>query len=65
MLAGEKIKTVVNLLKLNPDILRAYDIRGVVGKSLSVDVAFALGRAFATIAGERLGRPPMLCSAYD
>lgn len=65
MLAGEKIKTVVDLLKLNPDILRAYDIRGVVGKSLSVDIAFALGRAFATIAGEQLGRQPMLCSAYD
>ena len=53
------------MLKLDSHILRAYDIRGVVGQSLTVDVAFAVGRAFATIARERLGRQPMFCSAYD
>tara|TARA_B100000029_G_scaffold516437_1_gene629840 strand:+ start:1348 stop:2733 length:1386 start_codon:yes stop_codon:yes gene_type:complete len=53
------------LLKLDSEILRAYDIRGVVGKSLSVDVAFAVGRAFTTIAGERLGAQPKFCTAYD
>ncbi len=53
------------MLKLDSEILRAYDIRGVVGKSLSVDVAFAVGRAFTTIAGERLGAQPKFCTAYD
>ena len=53
------------MLKIDAEILRAYDIRGIVGKSLSVDVAFAVGRAFATIARERLGTPPKFCSAYD
>ncbi|MBT05765.1 MAG: phosphomannomutase [Rhodospirillaceae bacterium] len=53
------------MLKLDSEILRAYDIRGVVGKSLSVDVAFAVGRAFTTIAGEHLGAQPKFCTAYD
>ncbi|MEE2694176.1 MAG: phosphomannomutase/phosphoglucomutase [Pseudomonadota bacterium] len=53
------------MFNLDSDILRAYDIRGVVGQSLSADVAFAVGRAFATIARDRLGRQPMFCSAYD
>ncbi len=32
----------------HPSILRAYDIRGIVGETLSRDDAFAIGRAFAT-----------------
>ena len=53
------------MLKLDPDILRAYDIRGVVGQNLDTRIAFAVGRAFATIAFNRLGRAPQFCSAYD
>ena len=53
------------MLKLDSEILRAYDIRGIVGKNLNVDVAFAVGRAFATIARERLGTQRKFCSAYD
>ena len=34
--------------ELHPSILRAYDIRGIVGETLSQDDAFAIGRAFAT-----------------
>ena len=34
----------------NPSILREYDVRGIVGKTLSEQDAFALGRAFATFA---------------
>jgi phosphomannomutase len=52
-------------LKLDPEILRAYDIRGVVGQNLDIEVAFAVGRAFATVIAERLGRRPQFCSAYD
>ena len=38
--------------RFDPTILREYDIRGVVGKTLSPDDARAIGRAFGTIAGE-------------
>ena len=51
--------------ELEPSILRAYDIRGLVGQNLRVDDAFAIGRAFATISAARLGRQPKLCVAYD
>ncbi|MCW8084138.1 phosphoglucomutase/phosphomannomutase PgmG [Sabulicella glaciei] len=33
----------------DPTTLREYDIRGIVGKSLSADDAFAIGRVFGTI----------------
>lgn len=33
----------------DPTILREYDIRGVVGETLSPDDAFAIGRAFGTL----------------
>ena len=32
----------------DPTILREYDIRGQIGKNLSEDDAYALGRAFGT-----------------
>ena len=34
-------------LKLDPTIFRAYDIRGIVGRNLSSDVVYWIGRAFA------------------
>ena len=34
----------------SPEIFRAYDIRGVVGKTLTVDAVHGIGRAFATLA---------------
>ncbi|MGD9638913.1 MAG: phosphoglucomutase/phosphomannomutase PgmG [Alphaproteobacteria bacterium] len=34
----------------SPDILRASDIRGIFGQDLNPDDAYAIGRAFATIA---------------
>ena len=36
-------------------IFREYDIRGIVGKDLTVEVAESIGRAYATLA---LGREP-------
>ena len=41
---------------LDPTILREYDIRGIVGQTLGVDDARAVGRAFGTIVGEAGGR---------
>ena len=44
-------------------ILREYDIRGVVGKTLDADDAFAVGRAFGTIVARQGGRT--VCLGYD
>ena len=50
---------------LDSNILRAYDIRGIVGQTLQIEDAFAIGRAFATVSAARLGRQPKLCVGYD
>lgn len=34
----------------SPEIFRAYDIRGVVGETLTAEVVYQIGRAFATLA---------------
>jgi len=34
--------------KVDPDIFRAYDIRGIVGETLSADVAYEIGRAIGS-----------------
>jgi phosphomannomutase len=41
--------------RFDPSILRAYDIRGVVGETLTAGDARALGRAFATVVRESGG----------
>ena len=41
--------------RLDPSILRAYDIRGVVGRTLTADGARAIGRAFGTEIARRGG----------
>ena len=48
---------------LDPTILRAYDIRGVVGRTLRVKDARAIGRAFGTWIGRRGGR--RICVGFD
>ena len=45
------------MASLPAEIFKAYDIRGIVGKSLTREVAFQIGRALATIARERGGAP--------
>ena len=52
---------------LNPAILGAYDIRGIVGETLTGADMAAIGRGFATIAGRRsaTGRPPLICVGRD
>lgn len=35
------------MYKFHPSILRAYDIRGVVGETLNIDDAYNIGRSFA------------------
>ncbi len=48
---------------LDPTILRANDIRGIVGETLSAADAEAVGRAFATIVRGAGGR--RICVGYD
>jgi phosphomannomutase len=45
-------------------VLREYDIRGVVGETLSAADASAVGRAFATLAARR-GAGRRICVGYD
>jgi phosphomannomutase len=51
--------------RLHPSIIREYDIRGIVGETLSTDDARAIGRAFATMARDRIGPNPTLYAGYD
>ena len=47
----------------DPSILRAYDIRGVLDKTLSIKDAFAIGLSFGTIVSENGG--DSICVGYD
>lgn len=47
----------------HPSVLREYDIRGIVGETLSTDDATALGRAFGTMLSEGGGQ--RVCVGYD
>ncbi len=56
----------MNSHAFNPTILREYDIRGVVGHTLTMDDARALGRAFGTVAARRSGKKgPTISVGYD
>lgn len=46
--------------QFHPTSLREYDIRGIVGKTLSVDGAAALGRAFGTMVSRAGGKKAAL-----
>ncbi len=50
--------------RFDPTILREYDIRGVVGRTLSTQDAESVGRAFATIAARETGGKTF-CVGYD
>src|SRR5947209_2936160 len=36
----------------NPEIFKAYDIRGVYGEDIDAEIAYDIGRAFAQVIGE-------------
>ncbi len=46
-------------------IFREYDVRGIVDRELTPELARALGRAYATVGWERLGRAPVLAVGRD
>jgi len=49
--------------RFDPTVLREYDIRGLVGKTLNPDDARAVGRAFGTMV--RRGGGTTVCVGYD
>lgn len=52
--------------QFNPTILREYDIRGQIGKNLSEEDAYALGRAFASFVSKETGKTDLtICVGYD
>ena len=46
-------------------IFRQYDVRGLVDRELTPEFARALGRAFATVAYNRLGHAPVIAVGRD
>ncbi len=52
---GDKRET--NPLELNSEIFRAYDIRGIVGKTLDVNVARQIGQAVGSLTMDSLAGP--------
>lgn len=49
-------KALLQIMQVSSSIFKAYDIRGIVGKTLDEDLAYHLGRAFGTearAAGEK------------
>lgn len=51
--------------KLDPGILREYDIRGLVGKTLTEEDVFVIGRAFGTIVKRRFRKDVKISLGYD
>lgn len=52
--------------RIDPAIVRDYDVRGVFGRSLRPEDAFVIGWAFAIDLAERSdGPPPRVCLGYD
>jgi phosphomannomutase len=47
----------------HPTVLREYDIRGIVGKTLSEADAYAVGRGFGTLVRRNGGKT--VCTGYD
>jgi len=52
-------------MQVPKSIFRQYDVRGIIGKELTADLARGLGRAYATMAWARLGRLPVLAVGQD
>jgi phosphomannomutase/phosphoglucomutase len=46
-------------------IFRQYDVRGIVGSELTHELARAVGRAFATVAWDRVGHAPVIVVGRD
>ena len=57
---------IIKKMKLHQSILRAYDIRGIVGETLREDDAYSIGRAFASYVINKSGKSsPEIAVAFD
>ena len=52
-------------MKTPKAIFREYDVRGIVDKELTPDLARAVGRAFASVAWDKVGHAPVLAVGRD
>ena len=52
-------------MKVPKSIFRQYDIRGLVDRELTPALAEAVGRAFASLVWERIGRAPVIAVGRD
>tara|TARA_B100000676_G_C18081537_1_gene851619 strand:- start:1101 stop:2492 length:1392 start_codon:yes stop_codon:yes gene_type:complete len=50
---------------IDPTIFRAYDIRGIVGDTLTHNAVRAIGRAFASMVQETVSGAPRIAVGYD
>jgi phosphomannomutase len=57
-------KTIQQSHNFHPSILRAYDIRGILGETLSEDDAYYLGKAFGSFISDNKGRKKV-CVGFD
>ena len=53
-----------NLERFNPDVLREYDIRGIVNKDLTVNTAYSIGRTFGHIVCSKFSEKK-IATGYD
>jgi len=59
-------KNIENAYDFDPTILRAYDIRGIIGETLSDDDAYALGRSYASyLFSKNNNKKLRIAVAYD
>jgi phosphomannomutase len=58
-----KNKSEKQMHDFTPSILRAYDIRGILGESLSAEDAYYIGKAFGTFIAD--GAPKKVCVGFD
>ncbi len=52
-------------MRIEPSIFRQYDIRGIVGETLSPSVAQSVGRAYGSALRARIGRNPEVVVGHD
>ena len=53
-----------NLEQFNPEVLREYDIRGIVNKDLTVNTAYSIGRTFGHIVCSKFSKKK-IAVGYD
>lgn len=58
-----KAQNIAGAHRFDPSVLREYDIRGLVGKTLTDADAYAIGRSFGTIIRRQGGN--RVCVGYD